>query len=101
MGKLENGLDLRTVKHVADLARLDISDAEAAFFQKHLAKILDYIAQLESMPDSLPASWRGDVTRPEALERRDVIEPSLSPEDALATAPKAAAGAFVVPKIIE
>jgi aspartyl-tRNA(Asn)/glutamyl-tRNA(Gln) amidotransferase subunit C len=89
------------VLHVADLANLSLTDEEVGFYQAQLSRIVDYIAQIDRMPDDLGDSWRGDVLGGPAPERDDVVLPSLAPDEAVATAPRKVGTAFQVPRIIE
>ena len=40
------------VKHIATLARLELSDEEIARYQSELARILDYVGQLQEVDTS-------------------------------------------------
>ena len=42
-------LDEKTVRHVAQLARLDLSDEEVAMFARQLSRILEYFEKLLAM----------------------------------------------------
>lgn len=86
------------VRYVADLARLNLSDAEAATFQKQLSDILGYVAQLEKVDVSSVQAFSGPVVN---NLRADVVADSLSVEAALANAPMQDNNLIVVPKIIE
>ncbi len=86
------------VRYVADLARLNLSDVEAATFQKQLSDILGYVAQLEKVDVSSVPAFSGPVVN---NLRPDVVGESLSVEVALANAPLQDNNLIVVPKIIE
>jgi aspartyl-tRNA(Asn)/glutamyl-tRNA(Gln) amidotransferase subunit C len=94
-------VDKKLVTHVANLAHLELSDAETGYYETQLAKVLEHIEALAGMPDPLGEAWRGDVLGDGTPERRDAEQPSLAPEVALAGAPRKVGTAFQVPRIIE
>lgn len=87
------------VQHVALLARLALSDEEVEFFGGQLSQILGHIDKISSLDtaDVEPTAHALDVSN---VFREDCTRPCLSQEEALANAPKAEAGGFVVPKIV-
>jgi aspartyl-tRNA(Asn)/glutamyl-tRNA(Gln) amidotransferase subunit C len=94
-------IDRQTVEKVASLAYLRLSEEEIAYYQKQLDRVLDYIQQLDSVEDTLPADWRADLVLPVTPERPDVAQPSNAVEKVLRAAPKVVGTAFQVPRIIE
>jgi len=91
------------VEKIAELARLELTEAEADSFTNQLSAILGYIDQLNELDtaDVSPMSHCAtaeDDTGP-AL-RDDVVRPSLGQQAATANAPDAEAGYFKVPKVI-
>ena len=87
------------VTYVADLARLRLSPEEIATFQKQLSDVLGYVSQLKEV-DVSHVSLLGEADLKNRL-RADVVQPSLSPSEALANSPKQDNNLFVVPRIIE
>lgn len=89
-------LERSQVDHVARLARLELSDAEAERMAAELSKILDHIEAIRSLDlDGVqPTSHVVDLVN--AL-RADVPHRSLDPEVALAQAPEPTAVGFGVP----
>lgn len=84
------------VRHVARLARLELSDAETERMASELAGVLDHIARigeldLDGVPPTSHAVDLGTVTRP------DEPRPCLSNAEALAAAPEPVDGGFGVP----
>ncbi len=87
------------VRHVARLARLDLSDDDVAELAPQLSKILEYAEQVgevaaadvEPMIHPFPVA---NVTRP------DFPSPSLPREEVLAGAPDARQHRFAVPRIV-
>ena len=88
------------VRHLAGLARIDVTDAEVARFAEQLALIVDSMA-------SIKAAVQGDVpatSHPIPMAnvfREDVVEPSLSQQQALSGAPDSADGRFRVHAILD
>ncbi|MFM7030411.1 MAG: Asp-tRNA(Asn)/Glu-tRNA(Gln) amidotransferase subunit GatC [Micrococcales bacterium] len=88
------------VRHLAGLARIDVTDAEVARFAEQLALIVDSMA-------SIKAAVQGDVpatSHPIPMAnvfREDVVEPSLSQQAALSGAPDSADGRFRVHAILD
>ncbi|HET6498597.1 MAG TPA: Asp-tRNA(Asn)/Glu-tRNA(Gln) amidotransferase subunit GatC [Coriobacteriia bacterium] len=87
------------VRHVALLARLELSDAHVARFAQDLNSILEHLDAIQrlDLTDVPPTAHALDVVN---ATRADVRRPCLAREEALANAPEAADGAFVVPRIL-
>ena len=88
------------VRYVAKLARIRLTDSEAAMFQGQLADVLAYADKLREV----------DVSGVEAsahaspifnVFREDEARDWFTPEEALSNAPRQANGLFVVPKVVE
>jgi aspartyl-tRNA(Asn)/glutamyl-tRNA(Gln) amidotransferase subunit C len=94
-------IDAALVTHVASLANLELSPDEVTHYEVQLGKIISHIEQINEMPDPLGAAFRSDTLGAATPERLDVVVPSLSPEEAMAAAPKKVGTAFQVPRIIE
>jgi aspartyl-tRNA(Asn)/glutamyl-tRNA(Gln) amidotransferase subunit C len=93
-------VDRATVRRIARLARIAISDEEAARLEKELSGILDWVAQL----DELDTSAVPPMTRVEAMtmkKREDVVTDGFCADDIVKNAPKVDDHYFVVPKIVE
>lgn len=88
------------VKHVAKLAKLELSEEDLTKFQKQLSEIIEFVDQLTEVDtkDVIPTS---QVTGLENIFREDKIKPSFSQEEALANAPRKYKGYFVVKAIFE
>jgi aspartyl-tRNA(Asn)/glutamyl-tRNA(Gln) amidotransferase subunit C len=87
------------VEHVAKLARLEISEAEREAFSRQLSDILTYVEQLKAI-DTEGVEPTATVVDSAGVFREDRVRPSLPQEGALANAPEAAEGFFIVPRII-
>jgi len=80
-------IDRQTIVHVADLARIKLSDAEIARFTGQLSVVLEAVERLGSVDTStvLPSA---SVLPLHNVEREDEARPGLTTEQALANAPK-------------
>jgi len=88
------------VSKVALLARLTLSDEEIKLLTRQLDAILEYVGQLDELDTQAvePMAHVADVSN---VLREDEVGVSLSPETALANAPKRERGLFVVPPVFE
>ena len=93
-------ITIEEVEHVANLARLTFSEAEKEKLAEQLAEILGYIEQLNELDtkDVEPTSHAIPVKN---VVRPDVVNPSLTQDEALSNAPSNVDGLFEVPKIVE
>jgi aspartyl-tRNA(Asn)/glutamyl-tRNA(Gln) amidotransferase subunit C len=87
------------VEHIADLARLELSDAETQQLQSDLSRILEYVEQLSEL-DTSDVPPTAHVVVQEDVLRDDVVRPSLPTEDVLANAPYAEDGFFRVHAVL-
>ena len=87
------------VAHLADLARIDLSEAELDHLAPQLAVILESVASIQGVAgdDVPPSSHPLPLTN---VFREDVLEPCLTPEQALSGAPAQEQQRFVVPRIL-
>ena len=99
-----SGLTRADVERIAALAHLDLSADEKTRFARQLADILDYAQQLQAVDTTgVPGTAHVHAGGPDtSAERDDALRPSLSPAEAVANAPDAAAdaGLFRVPRVI-
>lgn len=88
------------VAYVAELARLELTEAEKAVFQPQLENIVRYVEKISSVDVSdVPPTLHGrDIVN--AL-RDDTVRPSLPRDAALANAPARTGDEFMLPKIVE
>ena len=88
------------VLHIAQLARVGLSEEDVATFQEQLSEILDHFETLKALdtegvePTSHPLSL-------ESVMRPDEVRPSLPRDEVLANAPLADADAFRVRAVLE
>ena len=93
-------LTLAEVEHIADLARLHLTDEEKARFREQLSAILDYAAMLNRLDISaIPPT--ATVLPLRTVLRPDEVTPSTPRERLLGNAPAAEAGMFQVPPVLE
>ena len=93
-------LSLAEVEHIAELAKLELSDEEKATFQEQLSAILEYADRLNQV-DTSAIPPPPTVLPLRNVMREDVPQPSLPTEDVLANAPQAAEGCFQVQVILD
>jgi aspartyl-tRNA(Asn)/glutamyl-tRNA(Gln) amidotransferase subunit C len=93
-------VDRATVRRIARLARIAITDDEAKRFEQELSGILNWVAQL----DDIDTSAVEPMTRVAAMKmkmRKDEVTDGFCADDILKNAPKVDDHYFVVPKIVE
>ena len=91
------------IEKIAQLAHLEITDAERQMFAPQIAEIVAYVEQLNAIDTGEVEPALGGLT-PEGerteSSRPDRVQPSLGQKLALDQAPDAAAGHFRVPKVL-
>lgn len=79
-------LTRQQVKHIAELAKLQLSDDETTRMTQQLSAILDYAARLQELDtEAIPPT--ASVVPLQNVMRDDVVAPSLPRDEALANAP--------------
>ncbi len=88
------------VRHMAELARIDLSQEEVHRYQDQLRAVLGYMDRVKSVDVTgvEPLFHVGEIT---GGMREDVSRESLSPESAVSNAPEKDGNRFVVPKVVE
>ena len=88
------------VEHIAELARLQLSEDEKDRYRQQLSAILDYAARLQELDTShIPPT--STVLAHKAPLRADVPAQGLALQEALGNAPSAAQNQFRVPPVLE
>jgi len=88
------------VDYIAELAKLDLDEAERARYGEQLSAVLDYAAQLQAVPtDNIPPT--ASVLPIVSPLRADEIQPSLPLADALRNAPDTFEGQFRVDAVLD
>lgn len=89
----------KDVEYVAELARLDLDDAAVEKFAGQIGEILAYVDLLNQVDTTDVVATSHAISLTNAF-REDEEKGHIDRDRALANAPQAEAGAFVVPKII-
>ena len=93
-------MDLETVRWVAHLARLEMSESDLAAMSKQLSAIVDYIDQLKAVNTDGVEPLAHPLTMANVF-REDESTPSLSVDEALANAPHRNGDFFGVPAVLD
>lgn len=88
------------VQHVANLARLNLTEEEQQEMQKDLESIISFADKLNELniEEIKPTAH---VIPIQNVFRKDEVRPSLERDQLLANAPSKQDGCFYVPKIME
>ncbi len=93
-------LSLAQVEHIAELAKLSLTDDEKALFQEQLSAILEYAERLQALDTSaIPPT--ATVLPLRNVMRADEPRDSMSREDVLANAPQSKADSFQVQAVMD
>jgi aspartyl-tRNA(Asn)/glutamyl-tRNA(Gln) amidotransferase subunit C len=88
------------VEHIAELAKLELTEEEKIKFCEQLSAILEYAEMLQKLnTEAIPPT--ATVLPLQNVMRPDEVAPSFSQKDILANAPDAAEGCFRVRAILE
>lgn len=88
------------VEHIAELAKLSLTDEEKEKFGEQLSAILEYAEVLQRLDtEAIPPT--ATVLPLQNVMVADQVRPSFSREDILANAPKTENGSFKVQAILE
>jgi len=93
-------VDEKTVRKIANLARIKITDDEAQALQGELSGILDWIEQLEEVDTDGVAPMTSAENKP-LTPREDKVTDGGIPEKIVANAPLTEDNFFLVPTVIE
>ena len=93
-------LSKEAVTHVADLARLEFSEAETDRLAEVMGDVLGYMDTLNKL-DTTDVKPTEHILPVKNVFRKDEIKPSLPIDQVLANAPDAEAGCFKVPRVLE
>ena len=86
-------VDDEEVRHVAELARVDLDDDEVERFTEQFGDILEYFEALDDVPEVEPDADLANVMRP------DEVREGLTQEEALRNAPETEDGYFKGPTV--
>jgi aspartyl-tRNA(Asn)/glutamyl-tRNA(Gln) amidotransferase subunit C len=90
----------KDVAHVAELARLALTEDEAELYTTQLKRILSYVEKLSALDTKGIEPLAYTVVEGTPM-REDKVTGSIPREDALKNAPEQDRSCFKVPKIIE
>jgi aspartyl-tRNA(Asn)/glutamyl-tRNA(Gln) amidotransferase subunit C len=93
-------ITIKDVEHVANLARLNLTDKEKETYTEQLNAILKFAEQLNGVPTD-HVEPTSHVMPLENVMRADEVKPSLPVEQALLNAPEEEEGQFKVPAVLE
>lgn len=93
-------VDEATVRRIARLARIKITDEEAKGLKSELSGILNWVEQLDKVDTSLVEPLTR-VVPIELKEREDKVTDGDIADDIVKNAPMAEDHYFVVPKVVE
>jgi aspartyl-tRNA(Asn)/glutamyl-tRNA(Gln) amidotransferase subunit C len=93
-------VDEATVKKIARLARIKVTDVEAKGLVGELSGILDWVAQLDEVDTSKVEPMTSVVAFP-LRQREDKVTDGEIADQVTKNAPKSEDHFFVVPKVIE
>jgi aspartyl-tRNA(Asn)/glutamyl-tRNA(Gln) amidotransferase subunit C len=89
----DSPVDSEEVRHVAELARVDLADEEVEEFTAQFADILSYFDTLDEVPEVESEEELVNVMRP------DEVRDGLTQEAALRNAAETEAGQFKGPRV--
>jgi|SRR5262249_12493522 len=90
------------VEKIAELARLDLTQEEAAEFTRQMGSILSYMEKLNELDTTgvEPVSHARTGSSEAEHTRPDIVRPCLGQKLAVESAPDPEAGYFGVPRVI-
>jgi aspartyl-tRNA(Asn)/glutamyl-tRNA(Gln) amidotransferase subunit C len=93
-------VDEATVRRIARLARIKVSDTEAKALEKELSGIFEWIKQLDEV-DTAAVEPMTRVVAMTLKKRSDQVTDGGIADDIVANAPAADDHFFLVPKVVE
>ena len=92
-------IDIEQARHMARLARLELTSEELGRFREQLDSILQYMDKLREL-DTTGVKPTSHVIPMATVVRADVTLAPLERESSLANAPEEKEGCFKVPRIV-
>ena len=92
-------IDAQTVRQVGSLAKLSLTEAQLPSVALDLQKVLDLVAVLDEVDvtDVTPLLHPHEQAM---VPRADIVQPGLTPQQALANAPAEDDGCFLTPRVV-
>lgn len=93
-------VDEKTVRRIAHLARIAVTDSEVPHLQGEINAILAFVEQLEEIDVKDVEPMTSVVPMPLKM-RQDLVTDGAKAGDIVANAPLSEDGYFMVPKVVE
>lgn len=93
-------LSIEQVQHIANLARLELTDEELARYREQISTILDHFKALQAI-DTEAVPPTSNISTSDSTLRTDQPRPGLDLDDLLRNAPDTDERQFRVPPIFE
>ena len=93
-------LTIEEVAHIAELAKLQLSDSETEEFREQLSQVLDYVARISELDLTAVVATQNVLPMPSAL-RKDEVRRSLPREQLMLNAPEPDSGCFRVSAVLD
>lgn len=90
----------KDIEHVAELARIYISDEEKVSLEGELSSIIDFADKLSEL-DTTGIEPAAHAIHVQNVFRNDEVVPSYKRDELIENAPEKQAGCFAVPRIVE
>mgnify|MGYP001176906192 CR=1 FL=1 len=88
------------VRKIAELAKLDLTDAEVALYAGQLSAILGYFRDLQALDTSAIAPTASVLPQTNVFRGDDPL-PALTPDEVIANAPRALGTQFLVASVLD
>lgn len=93
-------IDRKTVRRIARLARIRVTDEEVPKLESELNSIFEWIAKLDEVETS-GVEPMTSVVKMKMKTRQDVVSDGAISESVLANAPRSEDDFYIVPKVVE
>ncbi|MGD2155807.1 MAG: Asp-tRNA(Asn)/Glu-tRNA(Gln) amidotransferase subunit GatC [Anaerolineales bacterium] len=93
-------LTIAEVEHIAELARLELTEEEISRYREQLSTVLDYFEQMQAV-DTTGVPPTSSVLLAESSLRADEPKPGLDLQELLRNAPEVESDQFRVPPVLE
>jgi aspartyl-tRNA(Asn)/glutamyl-tRNA(Gln) amidotransferase subunit C len=92
-------IDKKTIEHIAKLARLHVTEAEAAEYSIQLKKVMQNFEQISKI-DTTGVEPLITPTEIEVYWREDVVQQDFTSDELVANAPSRSGNLFKVPPVV-
>jgi len=95
-------LSIQEVEHIAELARLSLTDEEKEMYRQQLSAVLDYFKDLQQVDTSqISPTFRISHQNSQSRLRADEVKPSLAWEALQRNAPQEENRQYRVPPVLD